>query len=393
MSGQIQIHTLSAREVLRGVHQAGWDDSVCAIRLTPAQCCALASNPALQGLDSPMQIIAVRGNRVIGRINFVAGDVCLRANKVPQILKVPVLWGSSLFVPPEERRSMAGTLIMMRMATVASTVGANGPSQMALPMYARLGFAALPLERFILLRRSQSVVNRFVPNAAVRAGARVVADVGLSCVRTVNAIRGVLASIRIRRLSSMPSEFELALAEPPPDYHPNGGAGVLPRAWGLRSVAVVDWWLANKLTTEGRHERALYLVESREGTPIGYILMKLKFYTTASHHNIPNITLATLADGRVFQPKLRDTLGSIVSHRALIHAAIMAAGQLSADGLEVCVQRDKADTTFMKSLGFIRAGTMTCMIKASVGSPLHGPAFPNETSWNVQYAEGDNVLS
>ncbi len=340
-----------------------------------------------------MQIIAVRGNRVIGRIDFLAGDMCLRTNKGHEFLKVPVLWGSSLFVPPEERRSMAGTLIMMRMATVACTVGANGPSQMALPMYARLGFAALPLERFILLRRSQSVVNRFVPNAAMRAGARLVADIGLSCVRTVNAIRGVLASIRIRRLNSMPSEFELALAEPPPDYHPNGGAGGLPRAWGLRSAAVVDWWLANKFTTECRHERALYLVESREGTPIGYILMKLKFYTTASHRNIPNITLATLADWRVFQPELKDTLGPTSGHRALIHAAIMAAGQLSVDGLEVCVQRDKADVGFMKSRGFIRAGTMSCMINATAGSPLHGSAFPNETSWNVQYAEGDNVLS
>ena len=371
-SDQVQLHVLSRRKLAEGSVYAGWDESICSARLSAEKHRALLANPLSRDDDEPMQVIGTRGARVIGRMDLIAGELILRDGDEDRT--VPLLWGSNLFVPAEERKSMMGVMLVMKASAAFHTVGAHGPSQMALPLYEKLRFAKVPLDRFILLRRSASVISRYVGTGPLGGAARLAADTALVGLRGVNAIRRALAGVRMRRVDLMPSEFDGVLARPsrctPVRAH--------------RSSAWINWLLASQFEPQRRHERALYLLEGSRGEALGYILMKVKFHATATHRAFPNLTLATLADWGIFDASRSDDL-------SVIHAAIRATGDLNADALEVCLQPGDARTSRLRPLGFLPAGTMSGMWKAGPKSPLAGDRFTDPSSWTLRYGDGENV--
>ncbi len=369
---QVKLHVLSGSAVAEGRWYEGIDERVCSARLSQRKLSALLSNPLVRSRDDAMQVIGTRGTRVIGRMDLVASELWAVADGRP--LEVPILWGSNFYVPPEERKSMMGVMVLMKTATVAPTIGAHGPSQMALPLYEKLKFTKVPLERFILLRGSRSVVRRYLPNPVLGGAARLVADAGLFALGVTNALRRLAVRARPVRVPQMPDEFDETLRAPGPEGSVRGH----------RSAAWLNWVLGAQFEEQRRHERALYLLRGKGGAMLGYILMKVKFYPTATHRAFPDLTLATLADWQLFD-------STSLRPRDVIHAAVAATGDLGADALEVCAAPTDPLLHGLRTLGFLPAGTMSGMWKAGPKSPLAGDRFIDPGRWTLRPGDGENL--
>lgn len=295
---------------------------------------------------------------------------------------------------------MVGAMVLMKAAVIAPTVGAHGPSQLALPLYEKLRFAAIPLERHILLQRSRSVARRYLGDGMAATAASAVGDLALLGLRGINAGRSLASGVRIRRVPAMPSEFAEVLCNDRPDPSLGGGdpdasGDAIPtQIRGRRSIEWLNWLIGNEFGGDGesprtRHERALFLVENRRRTALGYLLLKVKFHRRATAREFPDLTLASLADWGVFDPRpeFRDQFGSI-----LVPMAIRAASAASVDALELCVAPTDPLAQRLRSFGFLRAGVMNCMVRANPASALSSIPYTKPTSWVLRYGEGETVL-
>lgn len=387
------LHVLSLRETLAGTMARSWDQSACPASLTPEKAKALSSNPFPLDESAPAQLICTRGCRVVGRMDLVAGELVV--HRAHRQSRVPILWGSNLFVPPAERKSLVGAMLLMKAATLFPTVGAHGPSQLALPLYEKLAFAKIPLDRHILLRRSRSIARRYLGDGMTGRAASLVGDAGLLGLRGVNAARGFLSGTRLRRVPVMPDEFDATLragvCNGGVQQQPGGSADEPTTSIRCgRSVEWINWLLANSFGSgpeqaSHRHERALFLLENRGRTPLGYILMKVRFHAKATHREFPDLTLATLADWGSFDGQMDLT-------PAITSAAIQAAAQLDADALEICSRPGESTAKMLRRFGFARAGIMNAMVKATSESALAPLPYTAPMNWTLRYGDGENVL-
>lgn len=369
MPGELKLHVLTRSDVERGEIYASCDESICEASPAPAKRRALLSNPYGRDPALPMQVIGVRDGRVIGRIDLVAGE--LLADGTPHT----ILWGSGFWVPPEERKSMMGAMLLMKAQASFPLLGANGPSQMALPLYEKLKWVTVPLKRYIFLRRSRSVVKRYVGGGPIGAAARIVGDAGLLGVRAAAAARRALraSGLRLTRTERAPNVFDASFAVSRPGVR------------GARSAAWLDWLLQNHFGASGRHERSLHLIETGGGEPLGYILMKVKHYEVATSREIPDLTLATLADWWSLDER-RLPYSSVLLH------AIALSGMLGSDALEVCEGHTISPALF-RSMGFVPAGVMSGVWRAAPGSALASETYKDPASWTLRYADGESVPS
>src|SRR5438552_6627754 len=122
------------------------------VTLTPQKRAALLGNPLSHEEDDPVQIVGLKGNTAIGRLDLLAGEVNVGMQSMP------MLWTSALFVPEEHRNSLVGVLAIIKMQQLCDTVGACGVSQLALPVFEKLKWIKFTLPRYLLLRRSRPVV-------------------------------------------------------------------------------------------------------------------------------------------------------------------------------------------------------------------------------------------
>jgi hypothetical protein len=387
----LRLHLFTLSDVLAGAAPRSWDQSDCPITLTAEKSKAMASNPAATDLSAPAQLVAVRGKRVVGRIDLLAGE--LEIDRGKRRTSIPILWGSNLYVPENDRKSMAGAMLVMKTAAIASTVGAHGPSQLALPLYERLGFARIPLDRFILLHSSRSVARRYLGDGLAGLAASALGDLALLGLRGVNAGRSVAAGVRVRRLPQMPTEFDPVLQALPSGHATeNVATDAIPTTVRCpRSASWINWILHNEFGRDEphsrrRHQRALFLVENRRREPLGYLLLKVKFHRKATSREFPDLTLASLCDWGSLdgRPEFRELVTPM---------ALRAAAALNVDALEICLAPSDPLTSRLRSFGFLRAGTMYGMVKANQSSALSAVPFKEAANWALQYGDGDNALS
>ena len=367
MTDELALHVLRRPDLQAGKVYSAWERGDEIARPSPAKRALMLSNPLSLGPDEPMQIIGTKGSRVIGRIDLIAGRI------VAGEVDTPVLWGSEYFVPKEDRDTMMGVMLLMKTQQVFHTVGAHGPSQMAYPLYSRLKWADVPLQRFILLRRARSIVRHYVGRGALGLLARLGAEAALAALRATHSVRGATLGLAAREVPKMPSELDAALASPSA------------KARGHRSAAWINWLLANHFGGNGaRHERRLFLV-TRAGSsePVGYFLLKIKFLPVATHRGFADLTLASLADARTFDP-------ARCGPRALAMLAFREASLLGADALEVCAGPTDPPV-FTHSMGFLSAGQMHLMLRAASPSPLADPRWRRPENWDIRLGDGEYV--
>ena len=371
MNDPLALHVLTRSDLESGETYHRWARGEELALPTPQKRAMMLANPHSRGPDEPVQIIGTKGDRVIGRIDLIAGQLRAAGERLP------ICWGSQFFVPEADRSTMMGPMLLMKTNQVHHTLGAHGPSQMASPLYAKLKWAEVPLQRWVMLRKSRSVVRRYLGSGPLGGIARTGVDAALVFHRGYVGARRLSAAggLSAERVERMPESFDSLLA--PADD----------RARGERSAEWINWNLSHSFGgSEGRHERALYLVKPRGSDDVlGYFLLKVKFYPLATHRGFPDLTLATLADSRVFDR-------ARCSDEALTLLSFVAAGELGADALEVC-DPPGVRAGFYKSLGFLPAGTMRLFFRAVAPSPLADPRWKDPANWDIRFGDGENIAS
>ena len=157
---------------LRSAGPAAASDSFAV--LSPQKRRALLENPLSDSDDDAVQFLGVRGGRAAGRLDAIVGrfDVCEAGMRAAPSTAVPCLWASYLYVPPEHRNTLLGVTLVLKLQQSHANVAVCGVAQVVLPLYQKLRWRDFEMPGYILLRRSRSVVERYVGNRFLRRRGR-----------------------------------------------------------------------------------------------------------------------------------------------------------------------------------------------------------------------------
>ncbi|MBA2707335.1 MAG: hypothetical protein H0U59_05980, partial [Gemmatimonadaceae bacterium] len=169
---KVTLHVVRKSD-LRGAAPSHWNDPHNLGAFTPEKRSALLSNPLSRGDDDPVQILGFQDNTVIGKIDLIAGELLVSGKPIP------VFWTSAYFVPEENRHTLVGVMIVLKMHQLHHAIAACGVSQMALPIFQKLKWLDFTQPRFMLIRRSRAVVEKYLGTGAAGKVASKVVDAGL----------------------------------------------------------------------------------------------------------------------------------------------------------------------------------------------------------------------
>jgi hypothetical protein len=152
-----------------------------------------------------------------------------------------------------------------------------------------------------------------------------------------------------------------------------------------RSAAWIDWLLTHSFAEDGRMRSGLFLIRGDDDAVLGYFVVKSRFYAVASERELPNVTLGSLQDWMIFDPR-RLTVPQVVL------LAVRALVRWDPDAIEVCIA-DPYAGAHLRRWGFPRAGDLRLVVRASRTSPLREERFGRPENWRLRPAEGDNFFS
>lgn len=338
-------------------------------RMSPEKRRAVLENPFCTDDQAPVQILGTIGRRVIGRLDLIAGEA--RAGRT----RVPMLWTSALFVLPQFRKTLMGATLLMQMQRLHHTLGSCGVSRHALPVLEKLKWVDLPMQRYVLLRKSRAVVERFVPRRVLSRAASALADAALLAHRELLA---AWTTVRARDLSCE----QVATMAPGMDELLERHAGPVGPS---RTSRWVNWLLESSFTGDPRERRGLFHVYDKERRLLGYFLVKVQFHSVATHREFKDVLLGSLSDWMIFAPSSLD-----FDQIALLASQVLLGW--SVDAVEICVP-PSTKSTDLRALGFVPAGELHLLIKLSAASPLRALEGQPPEAWRVRPGDGDNFFS
>ena len=367
-----QIRIITKAELARGGYDAEWDDPQGIAKFLPGKREAFLKNPLSRRDDDPVQLVGLRGKRVVGRLDLLAGEVFVRGQDDP----VPMFWTSELFVPQPERGTLMGVMLVLKMQQIGSLVGACAISQQALPVFERLKWLDFAMPRHLLIRRSRSVVERFVGAGVAGKAGSLLVDAGLigyrAVLRAIAAAR--LSGLRLQRIDAMPPEMDLRLRQ-------------LDRPAGVhRSAAWINWLLTHHFAHDERNRSGLFFIRGGGGKTLGYLLLKSRFHAQASHRGFRNVLLGSLQDWMIFEPD-----GITPAQMILLAVRELLSSAWNVDAVEICLPPDWTGPR-LKRWGFVQVGHLHCMLRAAPKTTLAEPNYRMTDAWRIRPAEGDNFF-
>jgi hypothetical protein len=366
MSAPTSFHLVTKADLASGHLGGPWDDPEGLLSMSPQKRQALLSNPLSDDPQDPVRILAIRESAVIGRQDIVVGRIRVRGKDLQ------CLWGSDLAVPEQFRSSLAGVNLVLQLQRRHHTVGACGISQMVYPVLQRLRWRDIPMPRYVLLRTSRPVVERFLPSGVASTISRVVLDT------TLRAHGRILSAWAARKARGLDYERVEAMT---PDMEPYLARADAPIA-AYRSPAWINWLLANEFNEELPVRPSLYYVHDHAGAVLGYFLVKATTYPL--HRGFSNVKVASLKDWMIFDTERLDTEGVIL-------CAVEALSRWDVEVIEICLS-GRGALPALRKWGFVRRGELHLMLKASSGSPLSEVAVSDQAS-ELRPAEGDNFFA
>ena len=365
MNKAYSIQVIHLADLVDESYRKGFDDPEKIANITPQKIAALQSNPFSHSPDDPVCLLGLSGRRVIGRLDLFLGEFLVDG------ISVPAIWGSYLFVSPEQRKGGMGLSLILKMQSLAQAVGVCGVSQMVYPIYKNLRWLDFTMPRFILIRRSRSVVNRYcgygVHSTILAAGVDAVLWTQRRALRLL-----ARTGIKARSIASAPTEW---------DKYLRPSARVAPQ----RSAAWINWAIQNGLSDDPLAKQGLFEVSDGSGRALGYFLIKQRFHSTASQQGFKDLLLCSLQDWAAFEP------GRIAT-TDFVFQAMLVLEQWGGDALEVCLP-NSADGGRLRKYGFFSAGQLHLLVKPARGSILSKEEFHDHTNWRIAPADGDNFLS
>ena len=128
MAGEVRIVQRRFAEVDAGTETV-WDDPEGIAPFTTGKLRAFRTNPLRAGPDDPAQLLALAGDRVIGRVDVFPGEITAFGETVP------VYWGSALWVSPAFRSTAVGAMLVLRLSSLGRSAAGCGFSPAAFPIY------------------------------------------------------------------------------------------------------------------------------------------------------------------------------------------------------------------------------------------------------------------
>jgi GNAT superfamily N-acetyltransferase len=365
---EVGVHVRSRAELLDSAGFGRWYDPEGIAAVLPGKAHALRTNPLSRDPGEPAQLLGTYGNRVVGRMDVFPGALTVDGEEVP------CLHASGLFVSPGYRHLGMGAMLLLRAQQLHHTVVACGISQQALPLYRKLRWRDVPMERYVFVRRSRSVLERYAPARAIAVLGAPPVDAALWAYRQL--VRAPLA-LRLRGLSCdrvdrVPPEVEdlLAAGDERVGFH--------------RSAAWANWILENSFERDPRERRGAYLVRDRRGELVGYFLLTARFHERASSRRLPNLLLGSLQEWLILERNALDA-------EQLVLLALRELGRWRVAAVEVCLaEADRLPR--LRLWGFRRAGDLHLLVRGTGASPLRAAALANPRVWRVRPADGDNAL-
>lgn len=369
MKQRVAVHLVTKADLREGRDQL-WDDPDGLTTWTPEKRAALLENPLSDHDDDPVQLVGLQGQRVIGKVDLIVG----RLHLGPEM--VPTLWTSAYYVPAPFRTTLIGVMLLLELQRLSATVSTCGVSHMALPILQRLKWSQLSLHRHVVVLRSRSVLNRWLPATSIAAPASRLVDGAAKAQRMVwsswweRRLRG----LRCQRVERMGPGLDAALATPADDL-------VVPH----RSVAWINWLLEHRFSGDASFRKELFYVRDCDDQVVGYFAVKSRFHDTASQMGIRNVSLASLGDWAIFDPM---RLGP----DQLVLLAVRTLVGWAPDAIELCLEPGPVGR-WLRRWGFPRVGALHVLVRASSASPLGASHLREQSSWRLRPAEGDNFFS
>lgn len=370
MADPIAFRVLTRADLEAGVRDPAWIDPDSVAGMSPPRRRTMLENPLADNPGDPAQMIATRGNEIIGRIDFIPGLLHSPAGDQR------IFWFSNFFVAERHRNTLAGVSLILRSQQLLGIVGAFGPSRKSLPIYQRLKWLDRAIPRYILVRRSRSIAERYLRRGPHSLAASLLADGGLGLYRLLQApVRAIRTrGLTVERVPAMPPELDPLLSPPP------GVVAV------HRSASFINWWLTNRFKDDDPRDRNdLYLVRDRRQNVVAYFLNKVRFFETATHRRFRNLRLGFIHDWRIFDHDSVDL-------QSVIMLATRELGRCGVDAIELSTDESSMDRP-LKRMGFMRVDSVHLLVHPSRSSPLSAPPFQDLSKWLIWPGDGDNYLN
>jgi hypothetical protein len=324
----------------------------------------LLTNPAAYGDETePVQVLGLKDNQVIGRMNLVKGEICVEG----QVL--PVLWGSGYIVPPEHRPTGVGLMILLRMQGLPYTLGVIGASQMAAPLYQKLKWIELVAPRFVLLRRLRPVLERYLGPGLLTALGCALGNVGLKALGRLLALRTRMATrgLVVEPVARMPESLDAQLHR------------IDKPAFCRRSAAWLNWILSAR-----SGHPALFLVKNRERKTVGYFLITHRHHDEGGGGKWRNFLLGSVKDWMTFDP-------AAVSDAQLVLLAINELMRRQVDVIDVCAAEPETGLV-LRRCGLKEVGGMHFHFRPLPNTPLAKAELHRLEAWRFRPADGDYFM-
>lgn len=362
-----EIHLVELQNTREGSIPFGIDDpyGICDIGANKRS--AFEANPFNTDSRTAVQLVGTVDGKAVGGMMFFPGRIVLGGK--PHDMH----WCSTLYVVPEFRNSLLGILLIMEGQNRFHTLGVCNVSIMAHPVFKKLGWVDMPLARYLLMRKSRSVLERFLGPGVRTALLRPVVDAALLLHRgilrcwTGLKTRGVYC----RQVESMPESMDELLTETVGQY----GC--------YRSSNWMNWVLGSSFDTDPRNNKRLYFVVDRKENPLAYFVTRTKFYPQASHRGFKNVLLGSVLDWMVFDK-------SVLSDEGLW---LMATNLLSAQGVDaVDISTNSPEAArSLPRIGFRRMGQFnTLFVSDDEGPVIEEAQIPQ---WRLRPIDGDSGIA
>ena len=152
----VVVHALTLSDLAAPTPHAQWRDPGGIAAMSPDKLAALRANPLLIGPAAAAQLIATSDNLVVGRLDSFGGELCAAGRRSA------FSWASNLLVKPEFRGQGIGSTLLMQLQSLYPAIGGCGLAQGTQSIYRRLGWAVLPVERFVMVRSPDVLVRAYV---------------------------------------------------------------------------------------------------------------------------------------------------------------------------------------------------------------------------------------
>jgi hypothetical protein len=358
----VTIAVVRKSDLRTGTIYEQWSDPTDLARMTPEKVAVILSNPMSRNEDEPVQLIGLARDQVAGRVDLLAGDVIMEGETHP------VRWASGLAVAPEMRRTLIGLKLLREMQFSDAVAAAFGPSQMAHPIYKGFKWTDFVMPRYILLRRSRSVIERKLSVRAARVAAGPV-DAFLA-LYTRLALRNVGRAVDVRTDTNVPPELEAAIRCSANTFMP-------------RSVQTLNWRLKSSFHPHPR-DRNLLLTIAERGGVVGYALLKIRFYPLASHRGFRNVLLGSLQEWLIFDAQR-------LHYRTLTALACRELLRHDVDAIEVCASSEREEQ-ILRHMGMRRVGDVHLMWRPAPGTRLTSPQCQMQSRWLIRHGDGDGYF-